>query len=99
MFDLAHDVEPSDELIRKAAEFSQAPGNLAYRLESRFHPGEGSRFGDIKGTANVTIPDSIMNSQQTEQFSWIIVGVALMLLVIFRPQGILGNKRELRFDV
>lgn len=53
----------------------------------------------IKGVANVTVPDSIMNNQQTEQFSWIVVGVALMLLVIFRPQGILGDKRELRFNV
>jgi LEA14-like dessication related protein len=39
-------------LIRKAAEFSQAPGKLAYRLDSRFHPGESSGLGDIKGTAN-----------------------------------------------
>ena len=53
----------------------------------------------IKSTANAYIPDSIMNGQQTEQFSYIVVGIALMLLVIFRPQGILGNKRELRFDV
>jgi neutral amino acid transport system permease protein len=53
----------------------------------------------IKSTANAYIPDSIMNGQQTEQFSYIVVGVVLMLLVIFRPQGILGNKRELRFDV
>jgi branched-chain amino acid transport system permease protein len=27
----------------------------------------------------------------------VLVGVALMLLVIFRPQGILGNKKELTF--
>ena len=53
----------------------------------------------IKGVANAYIPDSIMNGQQTEQFSYIVVGVALMLIVIFRPQGILGNKRELRFNV
>ncbi|WP_219924002.1 branched-chain amino acid ABC transporter permease [Nocardioides campestrisoli] len=53
----------------------------------------------IKGTADVLVPNSLMNSQQTEQFSWIVVGVALMLLVIFRPQGILGDKRELRFNV
>lgn len=53
----------------------------------------------IKSTANQVIPESIMNSQQTEQFSWVVVGVALMLLVIFRPQGILGDKRELRFNV
>ena len=53
----------------------------------------------IKGVANAYIPDNIMNNQQTEQFSFIVVGVALMLIVIFRPQGILGNKRELRFNV
>ena len=40
-----------------------------------------------------------MSNQQTEQFSYIVVGVALMLIVIFRPQGILGNKRELQFNV
>ena len=28
-----------------------------------------------------------------------LVGVTLMLLVIFRPQGILGNKKELAFNV
>jgi neutral amino acid transport system permease protein len=53
----------------------------------------------VQGTANAWVPDSVMNTQQTEQFAWIVVGVALMLLVIFRPQGILGNKRELRFNV
>jgi neutral amino acid transport system permease protein len=42
---------------------------------------------------------NIMSGQQTAQFAFIVVGVALMLLVIFRPQGILGDKRELRFNV
>ena len=28
---------------------------------------------------------------------WIVIGIGLMLLVIFRPQGILGNKKELAF--
>ena len=40
-----------------------------------------------------------MSGQQTSQFAFIVVGVSLMLLVIFRPQGILGDKRELRFNV
>jgi neutral amino acid transport system permease protein len=53
----------------------------------------------VQGTSGAFFPDSIMNTQQTEQFSWIVIGVALMLLVIFRPQGILGDKRELRFNV
>jgi neutral amino acid transport system permease protein len=42
---------------------------------------------------------NVMSSQQTSQFAFILVGVGLMLLVIFRPQGILGDKRELRFNV
>lgn len=43
------------------------------------------------------VPASIMTQQQVPQFGYIIVGVGLMLLVIFRPQGILGNKKELSF--
>jgi len=53
----------------------------------------------VKGSAGTIVPDSIMNTQQTEQFSWIVIGTSLMLIVIFRPQGILGDKRELRFNV
>jgi neutral amino acid transport system permease protein len=52
----------------------------------------------VRGVTNEYVPDSILNTQQTEQFSWVVVGVALMLIVIFRPQGILGNKRELQFN-
>jgi neutral amino acid transport system permease protein len=44
------------------------------------------------------VPASIMNQQQIPQFTWIVVGVGLMVLVIFRPQGILGNKKEMAFD-
>ena len=43
------------------------------------------------------VPAQIMSQQQIPQFGWIVVGVGLMLLVIFRPQGILGNKKELSF--
>jgi ABC-type branched-subunit amino acid transport system permease subunit len=42
---------------------------------------------------------NVMSGQQASQFAFIVVGVALMLLVIFRPQGILGDKKELRFNV
>lgn len=52
----------------------------------------------VQGLAGQFVPTSIMNSQQTEQFSWIMIGVVLMLLVIFRPQGILGDKKELSFN-
>jgi branched-chain amino acid transport system permease protein len=40
---------------------------------------------------------SAMSSQQAGTLRFILVGVALMLIVIFRPQGIFGNKRELTF--
>lgn len=53
----------------------------------------------IQGAAGALVPDSVMNSAQTAQFAWICIGVVLMLLVIFRPQGIVGDKRELRFNV
>jgi neutral amino acid transport system permease protein len=53
----------------------------------------------VKSVANAYVPDSIMSSSETESFSYIVVGVILMLVVIFRPQGILGNKRELQLNV
>lgn len=34
---------------------------------------------------------------QAGQLRFILVGVAIMLLVIFRPQGLLGNKKEMSF--
>src|SRR3990170_1090898 len=40
-----------------------------------------------------------ITSTQSGQIRFIIVGIALMLLVIFRPQGIFGNKKELSFNV
>lgn len=53
----------------------------------------------ITGVAGQFIPASILNTQQTEQLAWMLIGLSLMLLVIFRPQGILGNKKELSFNV
>jgi ABC-type branched-subunit amino acid transport system permease subunit len=38
-----------------------------------------------------------MSTSQSQTLRFILVGVALMLIVIFRPQGILGNKKELTF--
>ncbi len=52
----------------------------------------------IKLVMRAGVPESVMGTQQIEQFGWIIVGVTLMLLVIFRPQGILGDRKELALD-
>lgn len=38
-----------------------------------------------------------MSSIQASTVRFILTGIALMLLVIFRPQGILGDKKELTF--
>jgi branched-chain amino acid transport system permease protein len=53
----------------------------------------------IKSVMRAGVPESVMRTEQIEQFGWIVVGVTLMLLVIFRPQGILGDKKELAIDV
>jgi len=41
----------------------------------------------------------VMPAENVEHLAGLMVGVALMCIVIFRPQGILGNKKELAFDV
>ena len=41
----------------------------------------------------------VLSGTTVEQIGGMLVGITLMLLVIFRPQGILGNKKELAFDV
>jgi neutral amino acid transport system permease protein len=51
----------------------------------------------LQDTLSYWVPSSVMNQQQVPQFTFILVGLGLMLLVIFRSQGILGNKKELTF--
>lgn len=42
-------------------------------------------------------PLSFISNQQSATIRFILVGIGLMLLVIYRPQGIFGDKRELTF--
>jgi len=51
----------------------------------------------IKGLARLYIPQDVLPTTAIEPFSLVLVGVGLILLVVFRPQGILGNKKELAF--
>ncbi len=44
------------------------------------------------------IPSSIMDSSQVDQIRFWIVGAALALLMVFRPQGIFGSKEEMALD-
>ena len=44
------------------------------------------------------ISSSIIRNTQVGQVRFMLVGLALMLLMIFRPQGIFGDKREIALD-
>jgi branched-chain amino acid transport system permease protein len=44
------------------------------------------------------ISSSIINNTQVGQFRFMLVGMALMLLMIFRPQGIFGDRKEIALD-
>lgn len=51
-----------------------------------------------QGMAANLIPDWLMNQNQVGSVRFILVGVALMLLMIYRPQGIFGDKKELALN-
>lgn len=44
------------------------------------------------------IPSSIMSGVQVGQVRFMLIGLALILLAAFRPQGILGSKEEMALD-
>src|SRR5919107_2117225 len=44
------------------------------------------------------IPEGLLTSTDVAQIRFIIVGLGLMLLLIFRPQGIIGDRREVMLD-
>ncbi|WP_030157997.1 branched-chain amino acid ABC transporter permease [Glycomyces sp. NRRL B-16210] len=45
------------------------------------------------------IPSSVMHHTQVGPLVFFLLGLGMVLLLIFRPQGILGNRRELMLDV
>jgi branched-chain amino acid transport system permease protein len=44
------------------------------------------------------MPDSIMERSQVGPVRFMLVGLTLILLMIFRPQGVFGDKREIAID-
>jgi neutral amino acid transport system permease protein len=60
--------------------------------------GIGSFFSEATKGANPVIPESIMTSDQSSLIRLILLGLGLMLLMIFRPQGIFGDRREIAID-
>ncbi len=55
-------------------------------------------FSQATSGVNPLIPTSIMNDTQASLMRFIFMGLTLMLLMIFRPQGIFGDRRELALD-
>ncbi|MCL3861996.1 branched-chain amino acid ABC transporter permease [Actinotalea sp. K2] len=53
----------------------------------------------VRTTMREVLPPDVFSPAQIEPLSGMLIGIALMLLVIFRPQGILGDKKELTFHV
>jgi neutral amino acid transport system permease protein len=48
--------------------------------------------------SNGIIPEDLLSSTDVAQIRFILVGIGLMLLLIFRPQGIFGDRREVMLD-
>ncbi|GAA2641837.1 branched-chain amino acid ABC transporter permease [Dactylosporangium fulvum] len=48
---------------------------------------------------NKVLPDWFMSTTQAGSVRYILVGLGLVLLLIYRPQGIFGDKREVMLDV
>jgi ABC-type branched-subunit amino acid transport system permease subunit len=55
-------------------------------------------FGVLTRGADPIMPEWIMTNQQASLMRLIVMGLALMLLMIYRPQGIFGDRRELALD-
>jgi ABC-type branched-subunit amino acid transport system permease subunit len=55
-------------------------------------------FDEATSGSNPLIPLGIMDNNQASLMRFIFMGLSLMLLMIFRPQGIFGDRRELAID-
>lgn len=52
----------------------------------------------VQAVAAGFIPTAIVDTTQTSLVRFILLGLSLMLLMIFRPQGIFGDKKELQLN-
>jgi branched-chain amino acid transport system permease protein len=54
--------------------------------------------GVLQGLVNMGVI-TFLTTDQIGPVRFILIGLGLMALVVFRPQGIFGNKKELQFNV
>jgi len=55
-------------------------------------------FDGLTEGADPVMPTWLIDSSQSSAFRFIVVGAALMLLMIYRPQGIFGDRKEIALD-
>ena len=60
--------------------------------------GLGSLFDQATSGTNPVLPDWLMTNTQASLIRFIVLGLGLMLLMIYRPQGIFGDRREIAID-
>ncbi len=58
----------------------------------------GSILIKLASGRNPIIPPSLMNSDQASNVRFMLVGLVLMLLMIYRPQGLFGDRKEIALD-
>jgi branched-chain amino acid transport system permease protein len=58
----------------------------------------GGFFDQATNPDNRLIPEAVMDQTQASLVRFIVMGLALMLLMIYRPQGIFGDRREIALD-
>ena len=60
--------------------------------------GLGEFFSQATSGVDPMIPAAIMTDTQASLIRYILMGLGLMLLMIYRPQGIFGDRREIALD-
>jgi branched-chain amino acid transport system permease protein len=58
----------------------------------------GGFFTAATAGADPLLPTWLMTDQQASLVRFIIMGLALIALMVFRPQGIFGDRREIAID-
>jgi neutral amino acid transport system permease protein len=108
MFAIAGSTVNADTYLPQVTFFAYAVLILG-GAASRFGPIVGSLFfwflfasvdGIMRQAANQdALPGFLSGANAVGATSLVLVGLGLMLLLIFRPQGMFGNRRELQLDV
>lgn len=60
--------------------------------------GIGSTLSQLTGGSDPILPTWLLTSTEGSVVRFVLVGIGLMLLMIFRPQGIFGDRREIAID-